>query len=34
MYKQLALLLAGTLGAATLATGASASTHLSGDFVI
>jgi hypothetical protein len=34
MYKRLALLLASTLGAATIVAGASASTHLSGDFVI
>ena len=34
MYKRLALLLATAVGAAALAVGASASTHLSGDFVI
>jgi hypothetical protein len=34
MYKRLALLLTGAIAAATLAAGASASTHLAGDFVI
>jgi hypothetical protein len=34
MYKRTALLLASILGAATLAAGASASTHLAGDFVV
>jgi hypothetical protein len=34
MYKRLAVVLAGIVGAASLAAGASGSTHLTGDFVI